>query len=229
MKISEILTERNLNEISRRSFLKGIAGAAGLVAAGKVGAQGNDWEYGRNALGNPKRPGQVQLKVDGVWKNIEDVDPATRSRLARQEFDAVWKAKHGYTPSDQDYAQYLKDRREAALRDAFRKDAQGAAGIPGGGRNDGYGAQVRACVQPGVAFPTPLRKGTENPTAQFRISLDDGTGLVDGVTLIKSSGNNNFDKAVKTGILRCNPLPKPPKSSNGKYPPYININYNMYN
>jgi colicin import membrane protein len=121
---------------------------------------------------------------------------------------------------------------DKALKDAFRNDAMGAAGIPGGtadrnqaggGSNDGYGAKVRACVQPGVAFPTPPRSNT-NPAAQYRVNLKpDGTILA--VKLTRSSGNPNFDRAVETGIRRCTPFPPPPS---GKYPGYIDVNYNMY-
>ncbi len=93
----------------------------------------------------------------------------------------------------------------------------------GGGSNDGYGAKVRACVQPGVSFPTPARSNT-NPAAQYRVDLrPDGT--IAGVKLTRSSGNPNFDRAVETGIRRCSPFPTPPS---GKYPGYIDVNYNMY-
>lgn len=121
---------------------------------------------------------------------------------------------------------------DKALKEAFRSDALGAAGLPGGtsdrnqaggGRNDGYGAKVRACVQPGVSFPVPVR-GTANPAAQYRVNLrPDGT--IAGVKLTRSSGNPNFDRAVETGIRRCSPFPTPPT---GKYPGYIDVNYNMY-
>jgi colicin import membrane protein len=121
---------------------------------------------------------------------------------------------------------------DKALKDAFRSDALGAAGLPGGtadrnqaggGRNDGYGAKVRACVQPGVSFPVPAR-GTANPTAQYRVNLrPDGT--IAGIKLTRSSGNPSFDRAVETGIRRCSPFPAPPS---GKYPGYIDVNYNMY-
>ena len=121
---------------------------------------------------------------------------------------------------------------DKALKEELRSDALGAAGLPGGtadrnqaggGRNDGYGAKVRACVQPGVSFPVPVR-GTANPTAQYRVNLrPDGT--IAGVKLTRSSGNPNFDRAVETGIRRCSPFPTPPT---GKYPGYIDVNYNMY-
>jgi colicin import membrane protein len=121
---------------------------------------------------------------------------------------------------------------DKALKDAFRNDAMGAAGIPGGtadrnqaggGSNDGYGAKVRACVQPGVAFPTPPRSNA-NPAAQYRVDLrPDGT--IASVKLTRSSGNPNFDRAVENGIRRCSPFPTPPS---GKYPGYIDVNYNMY-
>jgi colicin import membrane protein len=174
MKISEILAERKLFEISRRDFLKGAGAAAGLAAVGKAGADGNNFSG-------------------------KDFNSRETQRAAKDQ----------------------------ALKDLIRQDALVPAGLPGG-VNNSYIKKLRACIMPGVAFPTPPRKGTENPTVHFRISLDDGTGLVDGIKLIKSSGNDNFDRGVKTGILRCNPLPKPPKSPDGKYPPYIDINYKMY-
>lgn len=121
---------------------------------------------------------------------------------------------------------------DKALKDAFRSDALGAAGIPGGtsdrnqaggGNTDGYGAKVKACVQPGVSFPTPPR-GNTNPAAQFRVDLrPDGT--VANVKLTRSSGNPNFDRAVETGIRRCSPFPT---LTSGKHPSSLDVNYNMF-
>jgi colicin import membrane protein len=93
----------------------------------------------------------------------------------------------------------------------------------GGGKNDGYGAKVKACVQPGVSFPTPPR-GNTNPAAQYRVDLrPDGT--VANVKLTRSSGNPNFDRAVETGIRRCSPFPTLPS---GKHPSSLDVNYNMF-
>jgi colicin import membrane protein len=51
-------------------------------------------------------------------------------------------------------------------------------------------------------------------------------GTVAGLSLKKSSGNANFDRAVETGISRCNPFPKP---SAGGYPADgIEVIYKMY-
>jgi colicin import membrane protein len=176
MKISDIVNESKLDEISRRNFLKGIGAAAGLSAVGKAGASGNDWESGRNTLANP--PSKPALS---------------------------------------------KSEREEALRNAFRKDAQGATSVPVP-QTGSYGERVRACVQPGVVFPVPPRKGSENPAVLLRVKLrPDGT--VEDIKVTRSSGILNFDQAVATGIKRCKTFPKTPS---GTYPGYIDINYNMY-
>ena len=123
--------------------------------------------------------------------------------------------------------------REKALRDAFRNDIMGATGIAGGsatrnqqggGADAGYAGQIRACIQPNVSFPTPVRSGNANPTAQFRVQLK-SDGTVASTSLRRSSGNASFDRAVDNGIRRCSPFPKPPS---GRYPSYIDVNYQMY-
>jgi TonB family protein len=91
------------------------------------------------------------------------------------------------------------------------------------GEAPSYGAQLRACVQKGVFFPAPPRSSA-NPSTQYRVDLH-SNGTVASVKLTKSSGNVNFDRAVETGIRRCSPFPIP---STGKYPEYIDVNYNMY-
>jgi TonB family protein len=93
-----------------------------------------------------------------------------------------------------------------------------------GGRNDGYGAQVRACLQAGVVFPRPQRSGPTNPAVVYRAQLH-SDGRIADVKLTRGSGNPNFDRAVETGIRGCSPFPRPPS---GSYPSYIDINYNMY-
>lgn len=120
-----------------------------------------------------------------------------------------------------------------ALKQAMRSDALGAAGIPGGsadrnqsgggGSDNGYAAQVRACIRPRVAYPVPPRTGS-NPTVQYRANLN-AQGIVTGVQVQRSSGIAAFDRAVATGIQSCSPFPKPPS---GKYPSYVDGDYRMY-
>ncbi len=121
---------------------------------------------------------------------------------------------------------------DQAFKDAMRGDVMGAAGMPGGtadrnqaggGNYSGYGAKIRACVQPGVSFPAPPQSGS-NPTVQYRVQLK-SDGTVSGVKLLKTSGNSNFDQAVERGISRCTPFPKP---DSGSYPSYIDVDYRMY-
>jgi colicin import membrane protein len=178
---------------------------------------------------------EKRAKEEAVAKAaLEKKKKEEADKKAKEKAEADQKAKEK-AQADQKAkeAAAAAAKREQALRDAFRNDAMGAAGIPGGtadrnqaggGRNDGYGAQVRACVQPGVAFPTPPRSGSTNPAAVYRVQLrPDGT--ISDVKLTRGSGNPNFDRAVETGIRRCTPFPKPPS---GTYPGYIDVNYNMY-
>jgi len=89
---------------------------------------------------------------------------------------------------------------------------------------NGYGTQIRACLQPSLSFSAPPRRESTNPSVVYRVQLrPDGT--ITEVKLTRSSGNSNFDRAVETGIRRCTPFPRP---HSGSYPSYIDINYNMY-
>ena len=173
---------------------------------------------------------EVLKKQEAVKKAAEEKKKKEEeAKKAKEEADKKAKAEAD-KKAKADAAK--KAAADKALKDAFRSDALGAAGIPGGtadrnqaggGRNDGYGAKVKACVQPGVSFPPPIRSNT-NPTAQYRVDLrPDGT--VASVKLTRSSGNPNFDRAVETGIRRCSPFPTLPS---GKHPSSLDVNYNMY-
>ena len=119
------------------------------------------------------------------------------------------------------------------MRDAFRSDVLGATGIAGGtatrnqqggGGDAGYAGLVRACVKPGVSFSTPVRSGSSNPTAEYRVYLK-SNGTVESMTLRRSSNVDAFDRAVSNGIRRCSTFPTP---SSGRFPSYIDVVYQMY-
>lgn len=88
----------------------------------------------------------------------------------------------------------------------------------------GYGAKVRACIQPGVAYNSPPRTGGQNPVVEYQIQLN-STGRVQGISLVRTSGNSGFDTAVAKAIKGCNPFPKP---SVGNYESSVVIDYGMY-
>jgi len=87
-----------------------------------------------------------------------------------------------------------------------------------------YAASVRSCVQPRVIYNLPPRQNRANPTVQYQVNLSD-TGHVTQAQLLRSSGNPQFDEAVLKGVQGCSPFPRP---TSGKYPPLIQVNYQMY-
>lgn len=119
-------------------------------------------------------------------------------------------------PSDALLADLLKLPKGISVDSAHQNQSDAS-------RNYDYSARVRACVQSGITFPTPVRSNL-NPTAHYKVDLrSDGT--IASIKLIRSSGNYSFDRSVDTGIRRCSPFARP---ASGKYPSYIDINYHMY-
>ena len=173
----------------------------------------------------------VAEKLAAEKKEKEEAEKKAKEDAAKKAKEDAAKVAAAEKKAKDEAAQ--RAAKDQALKDMMRGDALSAAGLPGGtadrnqaggGRDDGYGAKVRACVQPGVSFPPPPRSGAGNPAAAYRVSLKPDGQIAD-VRLTKSSGNVNFDRAVETGIRRCTPFPRP---SSGSYPGYIDVNYNMY-
>jgi len=173
----------------------------------------------------------VAEKLAAEKKEKEEAEKKLKEEAAKKAKEEAAKVAAAEKKAKEEAAQ--RAAKDQALKDMMRGDALSAAGLPGGtadrnqaggGRDDGYGAKVRACVQPGVSFPPPPRGGAGNPAAAYRVSLKPDGQIAD-VKLTKSSGNVNFDRAVETGIRRCTPFPRP---SSGSYPGYIDVNYNMY-
>ena len=173
----------------------------------------------------------VAEKLAAEKKEKEDAEKKVKEEAAKKAKEDAAKVAAAEKKAKEEAAQ--RAAKDQALKDMMRGDALSAAGLPGGtadrnqaggGRDDGYGAKVRACVQPGVSFPPPPRGAGGNPAAQYRVSLRPDGQIAD-VRLTKSSGNVNLDRAVETGIRRCTPFPRP---SSGSYPGYIDVNSNMY-
>ena len=173
----------------------------------------------------------VAEKLAAEKKEKEDAEKKVKEEAAKKAKEDAAKVAAAEKKAKEEAAQ--RAAKDQALKDMMRGDALSAAGLPGGtadrnqaggGRDDGYGAKIKACVQPGVSFPPPPRGAGGNPAAQYSISLKPDGQIAD-VRLTKSSGNINFDRAVETGIRRCNPFPRPPS---GNYPSSLTVNYNMY-
>ncbi len=163
-------------------------------------------------------------------ERLEQIERVEKEKKEKEEKDK--KLAEEKKASEAKAAAAKKAAADQAFKDAMRGDVMGVAGMPGGtadrnqaggGNYSGYGAKIRACVQPGVSFPAPPQSGS-NPTVQYRVQLK-SDGTVSGVKLLKTSGNSNFDQAVERGISRCTPFPKP---DSGSYPSYIDVDYRMY-
>jgi colicin import membrane protein len=73
-----------------------------------------------------------------------------------------------------------------------------------------------------VIYNVPPQAGATNPTAQYHVTLNASSQVLD-VVLTRSSGIKAFDDAVERGIRGCNPFPKHP-SGNLQF----DIGYSMY-
>lgn len=87
-----------------------------------------------------------------------------------------------------------------------------------------YAASIRSCIQQGVLFPIPPRQGSSNPTAHFVLKLSSDSSVV-AMTLKRSSGNAGFDRAVESGIRKCQPFPR---SNADRENSDIEVTYGMY-
>ncbi len=183
-------------------------------------AQGN--ALGQNNFGSMYRDGLGVAQDYAEALKWFRLSAAQGNAFGQNSLGVAYETGQGVS---QNVSEALKWYRLSAAQgnDNAKKNISRISMQEGGGNNDGYGAKVKACVQPGVSFPIPPR-GNTNPTSQFRVDLrPDGT--ITSVKLTRSSGNPNFDRAVETGIRRCSPFPMPPS---GKYPVFIDINYKMY-
>jgi len=180
-----------------------------------------------------KKAAEQKAAADKAAAEKAAAEKAAAEKAAAEKAAAEQKAKEDAAKKAAAEAAAKKAAADKALKDAFKNDimagmANGSADRNqaggGGGRDNGYAAKVRACVQPGVAYPTPQRSGSTNPTAEYRVQLN-SSGQVMGVNLTRSSGIPSFDRAVESGISRCNPFPKP---STGSYPSVIDVVYQMY-
>jgi colicin import membrane protein len=182
-----------------------------------------------------KKEAQAQAKAAELEKKEAEAKERAVAK-AKQEAEAKAQAAEAAKQAAAAQAKAAAAKKAAAdkaLKEAFRRDVMGATGIPGGtassnqsggGSDSGYAGKVRACVKPGVSFPSPIRSGDTNPFAEFRVQLK-SDGVVSSTTLTKPSGNTSFDRAVEAGIKRCTPFPAPPS---GRYPSYIDVTYYMY-
>ncbi|GAA4340677.1 hypothetical protein GCM10023144_40640 [Pigmentiphaga soli] len=168
-------------------------------------------------------------------------DKAAAEKAAAEKAAADKKAAAEKAAADKKAAaeKAAAAERDRKLREAFRNDTARAAGLEGGraggtadrnqaggaGGNPGYADLVRACIKPGVVYSPSGDASGGNPTAVFQVQLLPSGSQAGAPTLKRSSGIPAFDRAVETGIRRCDPFPRPPS---GRFESNIEVQYRMF-
>lgn len=163
-------------------------------------------------------------------------EKAARDKAAAEKAAAEKKAAEAKAAAEKKAAEEkrLAEERERKLREAFKDTASRAAGLAGGtaarsqaggGSDAGWGAAIRSCVKPNVAYPAQRDASGNNPYVIYRVQLGPKGQQVGTPQLVRSSGVAAFDRAVLVGIQRCDPLPPHPS---GRFPSTIDIRYYMF-
>lgn len=148
------------------------------------------------ALPDKKDKRKVETKpVVTVPDKKTETKPAPQTSVEQMQAEADQRERL----AAQQAAQTARERSEQAARDKAAQDAAIDAMVKEYG--DKITNKIRGKVRnpPGVA---------DDASAEFRVTLLPG-GTVLSVELIKSSGNEAYDKAVELAIRKAEPLPLP--------------------
>jgi len=132
---------------------------------------------------------------------------AAQEKIAREKAaqEKAEQEKAAMENAAREKAAQEKAAQEQALRDqAARERAEKEAAI--GKVVDEYGAKIKAKIKRNIVMPSRV---PDDARAEFSVTLLPG-GSVLQARLVKSSGNELYDRAVERAILKSDPLPLPP-------------------
>lgn len=81
-----------------------------------------------------------------------------------------------------------------------------------------YAQRIRAAILPHIAF---ANESDGNPVAEVKVTTRPDSEVID-VELIESSGNKDWDRAVRRAVLKAGRIPL---DINGKVPPVLIISF----
>ncbi len=120
-------------------------------------------------------------------------------------------------------AKLAKLRADELKRMAGAMGSGGSAAKSTGPKSDGgYIAAITAAIKSSTAYPGNTDV-SGNPRATFRVDQLP-TGEIMSVSLVKSSGVPEFDRAVENGIKKASPLPK---KKDGTVERTLDVNFSM--
>lgn len=81
-----------------------------------------------------------------------------------------------------------------------------------------YADRIRAAIRPHIVLPDDVEG---NPVAELKVSIRPGGEVIDA-ELLRSSGSNSWDKAVRRAVLKAGRVPP---DADGKVPPVLILTF----
>ncbi|RZJ08904.1 MAG: cell envelope integrity protein TolA [Rubrivivax sp.] len=152
-------------------------------------------------------------------------DKAAKEQAAKEEQDRK-KEKDAKAAKEAKQAKDADARREALRLDNLRRIQGMAGGTPGSTGKDaqnaapsaGWVGRVKGKIRPLIIYPDD---SAANPTAEVKVTLQPD-GRILGSTVIKASGDADWDRAVLRAIEKAETLPR---DTDGRVPSVIILTF----
>ena len=181
-------------------------------------------EQARKAADKQRAEQQARLEKERLEKERRDKDKREKDERERKDKEARAKAEADKRAAAQAEERLAKQREENLAR---MMGQLGTPGAPSGGRpatgatggpSTSYAGRIVAAIKPNIVFgDTPAG----NPAAEVEVRAGP-SGSIIGRTLVKSSGNAEWDEAVLRAIDRTGTLPR---DVDGRVPARLTITF----
>jgi len=168
-----------------------------------------------------KKIADAEAKEKKRKQENEDAELLKKEKLAeRKAFDEEQKRAAVDKAADDKIKQRMRDDLTRQTKDDGAGDAEKSQGLRG---DNSYALTLRTLIHKNTTKIANAADIVGNPAVEFRIRLLPDGNLRSAPELIKSSGIEAFDQAVKRAIEKSTPFP--PDPSTGKVLPYFDIQH----
>jgi len=152
-----------------------------------------------------KRKKELQTKKDEAAKEKAAAEAERAERAKREAVQAKTKAE------DTRLAKAREEQMKRMLGSLQGSGTAAGTAARDAGPSQAYVDKLRALLRNSVTFPD---NGGPNPTVEVRVRAT-AAGTIIAHTIVKKSGNDEFDEAVQRGLDRLGTLPR---DSDGRVP-----------